>query len=213
LVAAGQEQRRDPEAVLNALHHNVTGELLRLIDGFYSNIEDGLFELAYRTGDEGQRRRCFDLMRELRFRRTGLVKAFARSMDRYRGLWFDPDESLEAESATGQELDQLIMRMAEKSNSHFSGVLQCIAQRAEIATGRAFKGGGQDVPIAPRRVARAFVVSCRSLKLDHASIEIVQDLFSRFVLDGLGSIYGHCNLRLHSEGYETADEMGIASGA
>ena len=45
-MAAGQEQRRDPEAVLNALHHNVTGELLRLIDGFYSNIEDGLFELA-----------------------------------------------------------------------------------------------------------------------------------------------------------------------
>ena len=34
-------------------------------------------------------------MRELRFRRTGLVKAFARSMDRYRGLWFDQDESLE----------------------------------------------------------------------------------------------------------------------
>jgi len=114
-VAAGQEQRRDPEAVLNALHHNVTGELLRLIDGFYSNIEDGLFELAYRTGDEGQRRRCFDLMRELRFRRTGLVKAFARSMDRYRGLWFDQDESLEADGATGQELDQLIMRMAERS--------------------------------------------------------------------------------------------------
>jgi hypothetical protein len=211
-VVEGQDQRRDPEAVLNALHHNVTGELLRLIDGFYSNIEDGLFELAYRTGDEGQRRRCFDLMRELRFRRTGLVKAFARSMDRYRGLWFDQDESLEADSATGQELDKLIMRMAEKSSSHFAGVLQCIAERAEGATGRPFKGG-QNVPIAPRRVARAFVVSCRTLKLDHASIEIVQDLFSRFVLDGLGNIYGHCNLRLHSEGFETADEMEIASRA
>jgi hypothetical protein len=36
-VVAGQEQRRDPEAVLNALHHNVTGELLRLIDGFSSS--------------------------------------------------------------------------------------------------------------------------------------------------------------------------------
>jgi Protein of unknown function (DUF1631) len=211
-LAKGHDQRRDPESVLNALHHNVTGELLRLIDGFYSNIEDGLFELAYRTGDEGQRRRCFDLMRELRFRRTSLVKAFARSMDRYRGLWFDLDQSLDTEVATGHELDQLIMRMAEKSSSHFSGVLQCIAERAEVATGRPFKGG-QDIPISPSRVARAFVVSCRSLKLDHASIEIVQDLFSRFVLDGLGNIYGHCNLRLHGEGFATADEMGIASGA
>ena len=82
---------KDVRAAFNALHHNVTGELLRLIDGFYSNIEDGLFELAYRTDDDGQRRRCFDLMRELRFRRTGLVKAFARNLDRYRTLWFDAD--------------------------------------------------------------------------------------------------------------------------
>jgi hypothetical protein len=133
-------------------------------------------------------------------------------MDRYRSLWFDQDESLDTDVATGHELDQLIMRMAEKSSSHFSGVLQSIAERAEVATGRPFKGG-HDIPISPRRVARAFVVSCRSLKLDHASIEIVQDLFSRFVLDGLGNIYGQCNLRLHGEGFATADEMAIASGA
>jgi Protein of unknown function (DUF1631) len=211
-LPTAKDQRRDPQLILNALHHNVTGELLRLIDGFYSNIEDGLFELAYRTGDEGQRRRCFDLMRELRFRRTGLVKAFARNLDRYRTLWFEENAGLDGEVHTGHELDQLIMRMAEKSSSHFSGVLLCIAERAEVATGRPFSGGS-DVPISPHRIARAFVVSCRSLKFDHASIEIVQDLFSRFVLDGLGSIYGHCNLRLHGEGYATADELGLVSGA
>jgi hypothetical protein len=209
-LPTAKDQRRDPESILNALHHNVTGELLRLIDGFYSNIEDGLFELAYRTVDEGQRRRCFDLMRELRFRRTGLVKAFARNLDRYRTLWFEENETLDAEVHTGQDLDQLIMRMAEKSSSHFSGVLHCIAERAEVATGRPF-ASGHDVPISPHRIARAFVVSCRSLKFDHASIEIVQDLFSRFVLDSLGGIYGHCNLRLHDEGYATADELGLAS--
>lgn len=203
---------KDVRAAFNALHHNVTGELLRLIDGFYSNIEDGLFELAYRTNDDGQRRRCFDLMRELRFRRTGLVKAFARNLDRYRTLWFDIDTSAGPEASTGKELDDLVLRMAEKSTSHFSGVLSCIAERAEIATGRAF-AGPYDLPISPLRIARAFVVSCRSLKFDHASIEIVQDLFSRFVLDSLGGIYGHCNLRLQDDGFATADELGIASGA
>ncbi len=207
-----RDQRRDTHAVFNALHHNVTGELLRLIDGFYSNIEDGLFELAYRTDDEGQRGRRFDLMRELRFRRTGLVKAFARNLDRYRSLWFEEAEEREDEVATGKDLDQLIMRMAEKSSSHFTGVLNCIAERAEVATGRPF-AKVQDVPISPQRIARAFVVSCRSLKFDHASIEIVQNLFSRFVLDSLGGIYGQCNLRLHGEGFATSEEMGIASGA
>ena len=203
---------KDVRAAFNALHHNVTGELLRLIDGFYSNIEDGLFELAYRTDDDGQRRRCFDLMRELRFRRTGLVKAFARNLDRYRTLWFDADTGAAPELSTGKELDNLVLRMADKSTSHFSGVLSCIAERAEIATGRAF-AGPHDLPISPLRIARAFVVSCRSLKFDHASIEIVQDLFSRFVLDSLGGVYGHCNLRLQDDGFATADELGIASGA
>jgi Protein of unknown function (DUF1631) len=203
---------QDDRVIFNALHHNVTGELLRLIDGFYSNIEDGLFELAYRTDDDGQRRRCFDLMRELRFRRTALVKAFARNLDRYRSQWFEADTTQDADIATGKELDELIMRMAEKSSSHFSGVLNCIAERVEIATGRAF-AGVHDLPISPQRIARAFVVSCRSLKFDHASIEIVQDLFSRFVLDSLGSIYGNCNLRLQDDGYATADELGLASGA
>jgi hypothetical protein len=36
----------DPRNVITSMHHKVTGELLHLMDGLYSNIEDGLFELA-----------------------------------------------------------------------------------------------------------------------------------------------------------------------
>ena len=45
----------DPRNVFTAMHHKVTGELLQLMDGFYSNIEDGLFELAFRGSDDGER--------------------------------------------------------------------------------------------------------------------------------------------------------------
>lgn len=185
-----------------ASHRQATGEILHLLDGFYSNIEDGLFELAYRSASDEQRRRCFDLMRELRFRRAGLVKHFARAMDRCSDAWF------EAEAPTGgafeHALDAMVTRMAEKTAAHFRGLLACIAERVEVAGARTFSGA--DLPIAPRSIALAFVQSCRSLSLDAESIEIVQQLFSRFVLDSLGSVYGGFNQRLEAAGYELIDD-------
>ena len=50
------DQQFDPGNVFTAMHHRVTGELLHLMDGLYSNIEDGLFELAYRTREDAQKR-------------------------------------------------------------------------------------------------------------------------------------------------------------
>ena len=50
------DQQYDPRNVLTAMHHKVTGELLHLMDGFYSNIEDGLFELAFRDDDDSEQR-------------------------------------------------------------------------------------------------------------------------------------------------------------
>ena len=204
------DQQNDPQSMIYAMHREVTGQILNLLDGLYSNVEDGLFELAYRSADDGQRRRCFDLMRELRFRRGGLVKGFARIMDKTREQWFDTftDESVQQEHS----MDEVIMRLAEKSQSHFGGVLQSISERTAVATGRDF-APYDEVPISPRRVSHAFVRSCRSLKLDDASIEIVLELFGRFVLDGLGNIYGDCNLKLQAAGFLTADEILQASGA
>ncbi|NJN51297.1 MAG: DUF1631 domain-containing protein [Gammaproteobacteria bacterium] len=194
--------------LINASHHQITGELLHLLDGFYLNIEDGLFELAYRSGEDGQRRRCFDLMRELRFRRTGLVKNFARAMDRQSEGWFEATQAVE--TGFERELDDLVARMADKSASHFAGVLVTIAERAEAASARTFSTGA-DLPISPVRIAQAFVHSCRSLRLDRASIEIIQELFSRFVLDGLGSIYGNFNERLRDAGYLLTSEIEIVA--
>ncbi len=194
-----KDQQTDAIATLGTVHHGFTQALLRLMDGFYSNIEDGLFELAYRTENEEQRRRCFDLMRELRFRRNSLVQSFARVMDRYQDRWFqEPAQRAPAEGEM-DPLERLVMRMAEKSTAHFGGVLQQVNERAGQVSGNAFSNV-RDLPISPTQVSRAFVVSCRSLKLDTDSIEIIQELFSRFVLDGLGLLYGECNQYLQDKG-------------
>lgn len=198
---------KSPKAVITALHKSVTRDLIRLLDGFYSNIEDGLFEHAYQTNDESQRARYFDLMREMRMRRSSLVKGFARGMDRNLKGWFDPDRAAVLGSVPVPELDAIVTGMIKNSNAHFGGVLEVIAQRTEHALNLRCT----DVPISPRHIAGAFVNSCRTLKLDTQAIEIVQDLFRRFVLDGLGSIYGEFNHALMDEGFHTSSEMGMAS--
>ena len=211
------DRMSDPKTVLTTMHHTATDELLRLLDGFYFNIEDGLFELAHNTDEQQQRRRCFDLMRELRFRKPTLIRHFAMTMNKFQGRWTQPVKRTKAargSTTIAQDLDAIIGRMAEKSNEHFSGVLQSICERVAGATDTT-KLEPRQMPISPSHIAEAFVMSCHSLKLDTASIEIVQELFSRFVLERLGSLYGECNARLETVEFDSADsdDPDLATGA
>ncbi|TDJ37929.1 MAG: DUF1631 family protein, partial [Gammaproteobacteria bacterium] len=124
---------KSPKAVITALHKSVTRDLIRLLDGFYSNIEDGLFEHAYQTEDASQRARYFDLMREMRMRRSALVKGFARGMDRNLKSWFDPERAAILGAVPVPELEAIVTEMVKKSSSHFGGVLHVIAERAGLA--------------------------------------------------------------------------------
>lgn len=190
----------DPGNVFAGMHHRVTGELLHLMDGLYSNIEDGLFEIAFRARHESQKRRCFDLMREMRFRRPRVVQTFAKRMQSSFDGWFieNVDQGLQANDIRAQH-------MADKCTAHFSGVLQNLAERAAYALGR--DEPYIRLPIGPEQVALNFIHAMKALDFDDHAIEIVQDLFSRFVLERLGSVYGECNQRLEQAGFLTVREL------
>ncbi len=204
------DQTGDPRNVFTAMHHKVTGDLLHLMDGLYSNIEDGLFELAYQhEGNEAQQRRCFDLMREMRFRRSKLIQAFAKRMQRGLEYWFG--DKLEYDTEYDVEFDAWARAMAEKCAAHFNMLLQNIIERTACATNR--DAETVTIPISPYQVSYNFLASCRSLDFDRYSIELVQDLFARFVLDRLGPTYGECNQRLEEAGFITLRERELASSA
>ncbi len=197
------DQQFDPGNVFTAMHHRVTGELLHLMDGLYSNIEDGLFELAYRTREDAQKRRCFDLMREMRFQRSRVVQNFARRLQNAFDAWVSGtpvDEAANSEQAG---------RMAHKCSAHFSGVLQSLTERAAYALGRDMDR--TSLPIGPHQIAGHFIESMKALEFDNQSIEIVEELFSRFVLERLGPVYGECNQRLERAGFLTLRELDAAT--
>ena len=201
------ENRNDPRNVFSAMHHRVTGELLHLMDGFYSNIEDGLFELAFRNDDADQRTRCFDLMREMRYRRGGLIQTFAKRMQRAGEGWLEEDSN----PAQVPELAAIAEHMSSKCSTHFSTLLQQVTERTSYGTDRAMNA--TELPISPYYIAYHFIASCQSLEFDKQAIEIVQDLFARFVLDRLGAVYGECNQRLEAAGFYTQAELDLVSSA
>lgn len=203
------DQMYDPRNVFSAMHHKVTGDLLQLMDGFYSNIEDGLFELAYRHADPEQQSRCFNLMREMRFQRGKLIQAFAKRMQKNLENWFGDRFQLDLDHDL--EYDTLARKMSSKCSSHFTYLLDAIAERTAFAMGKNFEQA--NLPINPYHVSYAFVVSCKSLEFDKHSIEIVQELFGRFVLDRLGAVYGECNQRLEDAGFYTQREQELVSSA
>lgn len=194
------DQQQDPGNVFTAMHHRVTGELLHLMDGLYSNIEDGLFELAFRSRQEAQKRRCFDLMREMRFQRSRVVQNFARRLQGAFDGWLTASPG-----AIIQPPGSQARRMAHKCASHFSGLLQSLAERSSFALEREVEV--TEMPIGPHQIAGHFIESMKALEFDDDSIEIVEELFSRFVLERLGTVYGECNQRLEQVGFYTETEL------
>jgi len=188
-------QAIDPKNLYTAIHTRASGELLRLMDGFYSNIEDGLFELAFRNESKVQQRHTVELMRELRFRRKHLLRTFGKRLQADTACWLGG-------SPKGPEMIEermLANDMAKKCRAHFNPVLQSIADRTSFAISERITR--DELPLNPEAVSYHFVMSCRSVRFDKHSIVIVQDLFSRFVLDRLGAIYGTINQELIEAGY------------
>ncbi|NOX50575.1 MAG: DUF1631 domain-containing protein, partial [Gammaproteobacteria bacterium] len=122
----------DPRNMLSAMYFQANGELLRLMDGFYSNIEDGLFELAYGHNNQAQQRHVVELMRELRFRREHLLNTFSKRMQRSAKLWIDQDDS----APEYLEEREIADAMATKCGGHFSPLLQTVSERIGHAIGR-----------------------------------------------------------------------------
>lgn len=185
----------DPHRPIVTMHDLVTVEVTGLMEGFYSNLEDGLFELAYRNADPEYQRYCFELMRELRYRRPLLMSTFTASLKGAVGQWFTSGDN--STSELEPELATLADSMSRKCIAHFSGLLGVLSRRAAGITGVAHEP--ETLPIGPIQISRHFVASCRRIEFEPSSILVVRELFLRFVLDRLGSVYGRCNQGLNPE--------------
>lgn len=185
----------DRKRLFANLHCYMTDELSELMNGFYHNIEDGLFELAYSNPDAKQRKIIAGLMRDLRARQRLLLEKFNTQVASSAQDWLEADCRL-------RQMDDGAYKTAEqiaaKCAAHFSPVLQSIAERTSYATQQ--NVARQALPLSPEKISYHFVIACKSADLQSDSALIIQSLFRRFVLDRLGLLYGEINAELRQAG-------------
>jgi len=186
----------DSQNVLNVLLTEALKKITQLMEGFYRNTEDGLFEIAYASEDGSQRQNIVKLMRELRFQRDHLMKSFDDRLVGGLDEWLGGSD----ENRYPEEHQQATY-IAQRCASHFSFVLQSIAERIAHGAGRI--ADRNVMPVSPQQISYHFIMSCRSIQFEPNEAKIVEDLFHRFVLDKLGDIYGSINHKLIEAGYLT----------
>lgn len=187
--------RDDLRREFAVIHYQTVGEMLHLLDGFYVNLEDGLFELASRMNDKEVLVQSFALARELRTGRAGLLRNFTSFMEADQVWWWNaPEEPDGVRDENEQSLCHHAQHVARKRTIHFSRVLSVIAERTACATRR--DTADVQLPVSPLRLTYNFLRSWESLESDMTYVEMVRNLYGRFVLDRLGTIYGLCNQRL-----------------
>lgn len=185
---------------LAALHTAAIGEIMQYMAGLYNNIEDSLFELAFTDTSPIQQRHIGELMKELRFRRATLLKTFAGRLRESTVCWW-------GSAAPGPELIEerfLAQQMAGKCFAHFNHLLSDISERVQDATQDRI---APKLPISPEQLSYHFLMSCRSVDFEKYSLEVINDLFARFVLDRLGTVYGRINQTLTDAGYRNLSEI------
>lgn len=180
---------------ISELHRWVTLEILKLVEGLYTNLDDGLFELAHRADEDHARRKLFDLARVLRDSKTHLLHTFESRLDHAGQRWLSSSGSETDDNVSLRERSET---MVQRCEGHLGVVLQSIASRTSFLTRRNYRPG--DLPFGPQSVTTEFLVALDSCSPGAEAEQAVCALFKRFVLDRLGTIYGQCNTILQTPG-------------
>ncbi len=180
-------------ARITQLHRWVTTEILKLIEGLYTNLDDGLFELAHRAEDDLGRGKLFDLARVLHDGKANVLREFESRLDHAGQRWHSPSEPQIGFSADVRQQSQL---MVQRCEGHLGMVLQSIASRASVLTRR--QHHPDDLPFGPQSITNEFLIALDSSSPGADGKKAACALFSRFVLDRLGTVYGRCNTILQA---------------
>lgn len=178
------------EQTFAAIHHQAISEVLHLLDGFYENLEHGLFELAFHIDDQCMQGRCAETMKDLRLQKTQVIRKFTKLMEADRALWLTSSSN----QAPNEEVLVTVRSLAQKHKSHFGTALRSIVRNTALASD--LSEAELEFPFGPERLAYHFFRCVAEGRDDPELSSMLYDLFSRLVLGRLGSLYGRINLQL-----------------
>ena len=172
-----------------------------LIRVLMENVDDSLFELSDKVGNDRERNMYFEAMREVRLKREGIQKNFDYEMqecfnrfvqNRSAKLELDDTEELTLVEFDDLEDSIAIDNMISKARPHFEDDLFAVEERLKVIFQR--KKIEQDKnPLDPKAICDSFHNASELLDTDIQVKLIFYKLFDKYVLNHLGHFYRELN--------------------
>lgn len=197
-----------------ALRGTSVKRLGALLASLYESVDDALFDMAERAGDNRAQSHYFEGMREIRRRRPAAEAAFIESLNRQladleagriKPAAASPEKDAERGALALVEESELeeslaINAMSDKAGTRLQRPLYALQQRLDHLAGGGGRIDADNNPIGPRQLALGFAASIRSFEIDLSVRLIVLKLFERHLLANLETYYDECNALLVQAG-------------
>ncbi|WP_177419499.1 DUF1631 domain-containing protein [endosymbiont of Lamellibrachia barhami] len=201
--------------IVDACRKHVVRTLPQLMNGLFEKLDDAMYELADKSGNDSVQTAYFDAMRELRKERARIDRVFSREvLQKFDRFWETGEAPVNqrtfAELSRDSEMSLLgedeledslaITNMISKSENRYSRELYALGQRFVQLTGDTGEVSEQHNPLAPGVICNAFQEAMRSVEVDLPVKLVIYKLFDKQVMHYIGGLYDELNLVLGKAG-------------
>lgn len=212
---SGQSNLQRKDKILNKLKNNFIAELTPLMQNYYADADDGLYDQSERARSNQEQTLLFHSMQELRRKKELISKHFIKNITTVFELfsqgtyhYFDQQVSSEELSTRKltlmeeQELDKMlaVSSCISKAKTYLSRQLFDLNKRFGVLANLS-EDELTDIPLSPNVLVNSFV---NALKVQDAmgsqAFVILVKIFERAIILKLTQVYDSANLCLVNEG-------------
>ncbi len=220
--------------LVRQLKDNAQTVLLNLLEELFSNCDDLFFDLSSRASSNAEQNLYFESMRELRFKKAGVINAYRQYFEQNflalaqpSGASRSAPDQLNAEALSLVQNDTLeqevaISGMISKSRVNCQEALYHLNTRLDYLISRIAIDQDNN-PLDPEQICKAFAKACELFDISIKAKIIIFKQFDRIVVSKLIKIYTAANELLINAGIlpritrsvnkQTDDYTGEASSA
>lgn len=198
-VHGNQSSTRGSASTYETIGRFALAELDQLLCEFMDRVDDVFFERSDKAGNEQERKRYFDAMREFRNKRDRLQGYFDNQMQRsvaelarHSAYASGHDDDMTRIEIAGTEDKIAIDNLVSRARLQFEDDLGTINKCLRVLLGMSHLGA-DDNPFDPGTICENFHAASELLKIDIAVKLIFYKIFEKQLMAGLGGFYRELN--------------------
>lgn len=198
--------------LVRQLKDDAQGVLLNLLEDLFSNCDDLFFDLSSRASSNAEQNLYFESMRELRFKKSGVINAYRQNFEQNflalaqpstfgRNGQPDPATADTLSLVQNDKLEQevAVTGMISKARINCQEALYHLATRLDYLIPRITIDQDNN-PLDPEQICQAFAGACELLDINIKAKIIIFKQFDRVVVSKLIKIYTSANELLINSG-------------